>query len=72
MGQEKNHSNKNKDVVLQVEQRMLSARHVAIIGLFVVILSKRRDGKKPNLKCFRGILGLLQWVLQKFGVHSIY
>lgn len=59
MGQEKNHSNENKDMVLQVEQRMLSARHAAGIGLLAVTHSKKRDGKKPNLKCFRGILGVL-------------
>lgn len=71
MGQEKNHSNKDKDMALQVEQRMLSARHVAIIGLLAVIHSKRWDGRSTNLKCLRGITRLLQWALQKFGVCSI-
>lgn len=56
VGQEKNQTDKNKDMVLQVEQWMLSARHAAGIA---VVHSKRRDGKKPNLKCFRGIPGLL-------------
>jgi len=59
MGQEKNHSNKNKDMALQVEQWMLSARPTAVIGLLAVIHPKRRDGKKTNLKGFRGIPGLL-------------
>lgn len=48
MGQEKNHLNKKEDTVLQVEQWMLIAKHVAAIDLSAVICSKRRDGKKPK------------------------
>lgn len=55
----KNHSNKNKDMALQVEQWVLSATHAAGISLLALIHSKRRDGKTPNLKCFRGIMEFL-------------
>lgn len=43
---------KNKDMVLQVEQRMLSAGCAAVIGLLAVMHSKRRDGKKNKLQMF--------------------
>lgn len=57
-------------MVLQVEQRMLPARHAASIGLLGAIHSTRRDGKKPNLECFRAIPKLLWWALQNLRVHN--
>lgn len=52
MGQKKDQTDKNKDMVLQVEQRMLSAGCAAAVGLLAVMHSKRRDGKKNKLKMF--------------------
>lgn len=52
VGQKKDQTDKNKDMVLQVEQRMLSAGCAADVGLLAVMHSKRRDGKKNKLKMF--------------------